>query len=181
MAIDVAQQGGGGYGPQTRVEGIVAVSFDSVVEDMVVPGSDAGLLPRNLAGDPIQVSFAHWNGDVLEVEYDASPQPDEEESATGVVVIPQVSVDGGANFDSILPGQSSCELGKRCGACLRGSVAIHIPGSTPPIVRLAYVADGNFALGGAGSALAAGSAHLKATRLTFSTIDQGPTGQLAAS
>lgn len=186
MAVDSHHPGG--YGPRTRVQGLLAMSQDAPSEDLVCPAAAAGMVPRSIDGTPLSVTFGNWNdGDVLDVSYDVTPVvdagTDETEPAESVAFLPLVSLDGGQTFDALSPGQSALRLhggdGEVSGSA-RASVAIAVPGTVPPIVCLAYVADGDFALGAAGSLAVLGSASLTARRLSPDVIDQGPTGVLLA-
>lgn len=186
--VDIPQRTGN-YGPIVRIEGaIFAIGYDQVVEDLAAPAAffDA-FLPRNVAGDPIEATVPSWNdGDILEVEWDATPTSDAGTPAGVFIAIPVVSLDGGTTFDALLNGQSAVAPAAGAFAATNalecGSTsALIIPGTTPPIVRLVYAADGSVDFNGVTAFTNSGSAHLKIQRVNPNAVlSSPPSGALIA-
>jgi hypothetical protein len=181
--VDIPQRTGN-YGPIVRIEGaIFRIGYDQTVEDLVAPAAlfDT-FLPRNVAGDPVEVTFDVWaDGDILEVEWDASPFSDVGTPSTLFEAIAVVSLDGGTTFDALLNSQSGANdfVGGDAVPAVGSTSAIAIPGTTPPIVRLVYAADGSVDFAGVTAATTTGGAHLKCTRVNPNAVNtNAPSGVL---
>lgn len=165
----------GGYGPQTQAVGLIGLSYDAPLEDMLLPAAQFGVLPRDLQGAPLRTTFPNWaDGDILEVDLRITPRA-QPGTASEVIVMAVVSIDGGRTWDVLAGSQVLVKIDSS-GHSLS---AIRLPGTVPPMVMVAYCSDGAFEVGGALAGISAlGSVSLRCSRHSAGLVDQGPLGEL---
>lgn len=181
---------------------LVRVGYDGVVEEFEVtpPGP---YLPRNVALDPIQVTFPDFTlGNVLEVDFKLNGIVSrDEDSVAQIDTQVVVSLDGGATFYTLSPsdGTDKAQTGSTNFILLRSLDAITIvdpmpvivsgvpgtiPVTSPPIVRVVYSfadLDTVLLLNGDPEQLTIPGAILKCSELAAASVFQGPLGQLATT
>jgi hypothetical protein len=186
--------------PSSSSGAIIRVGYDAIVEefDLAEPGSPT-YLPRNVALDPVQVTFpAFALGNTLEVDFKlngiwSSETPGPSTVQTQIAV----SLDGGVTFYTLSPSTALAEVDVNANnvVLLRSLDAIRIvdpmpvvvngfpgtiPVTSPPIVRVFYTSDeGSVLLNGSVDELTLPGAILKCSELAAASVFQGPLGQLA--
>lgn len=185
----------GPSGPRaTHAGAILRTGYDAPEPtDVIETTTTSGFLPRNAAGDPLEVAFPDFQlGNTLDVEYYLSGSFAVETPAD-FSVTPQVSVDGGATFYFLFPGnaQGHAEVSGQIDLCAQGAVKIvdplpillsgvpsTIPVTEPPIVRLFFETLGALTLEGP---IGQGGIQLKASEIAEDYVFQGPNGVLATT
>lgn len=187
---------GGGSGA------LVLVGFDGIVEEFsLTPPEGFANLPKNVALDPVQVTFPAFTlGDTLEVDFRLNGVWSSEDVSSVATVQTQVlvSVDGGSVFYILSPSDSQDTTSVDAGGVvlLRSLDAVRIvdpmpvidggvPGTVPvtasPIVRVRYTIagpDGLLLVNGSTDELEIPGAILKCSELSAASVFQGPLGQL---
>lgn len=155
-------------------------------------GNTAAFLTKSTGGQAapyVEVTFPSWaNGDTLEADWSMVV-----DSAGGGGTLVNayflawivISTDGGATFEQLNPsGQSwnfnltGVSAGTNGALSMSGSGDVVIPGTTPPIVRIAYFYGGaaNYWITGSttdtGTGAAAGGCRLRAKRIPSSLVVQ---------
>lgn len=177
----------GPSGPRTTTGGLVQSGYDQVLETVDLP-SAGSIVPRNVAGDPLQVALPGVTpGNVLEVEYRVGlVGNDEGTTAFRLEVV--VSFDGSTSYPTsffFVNDTQSGVVNVGAGIYLMSQIAAVVvpPGATTATVQLSYVAgnDGGTIAGLDRLGTQGSSGTLKAAEYTASVVTQpGPSTLVAA-